>query len=66
MGEIRETRIQEFHHFNSQPVIGLREGSYLEVVGSKIRLKGVLNARVFEKNKTPYEIKSESDLSDLN
>lgn len=66
MGETRETRIQEFHHFNSQPVIGLREGSYLEVVGSKIRLKGVLNARVFEKNKTPYEIKSESDLSDLN
>jgi len=42
MGETRETRIKEFHHFNSQPVIGLREGSYLEVVGSKITLKGVL------------------------
>ena len=56
MGETRETRIKEFHHFNSQPVIGLREGSYLEVVGSKITLKGPLSARVFEKNKTPYEI----------
>jgi dipeptidase E len=66
MGETRETRIQEFHHFNSQPVIGLREGSYLEVIGSKITLKGPLNARVFEKNKTPYEIESGSDMSDLN
>lgn len=66
MGETRETRIKEFHHFNSQPVIGLREGSYLEVVGSKITLKGPLSARVFEKNKTPYEIDSESDVSNLN
>lgn len=66
MVETRETRIQEFHHFNSQPVIGLREGSYLEVIGSKITLKGPLNARVFEKNKTPYEIESGSDMSDLN
>ena len=66
MGETRETRIKEFHHFNSQPVIGLREGSYLEVVGSKITLKGPLSARVFEKNKTPYEIESESDVSNLN
>ena len=66
MGETRETRIQEFHHFNSQPVIGLREGSYLEVLGSKITLKGPLNARVFEKNKTPYELKPESDVSGLN
>ena len=66
MGETRETRIQEFHHFNSQPVIGLREGSYLEVIGSKITLKGSFSARVFEKNKTPYEIKPESDVSGLN
>ena len=66
MGETRKTRIKEFHHFNSQPVIGLREGSYLEVVGSKITLKGPLSARVFEKNKTPYEIKPESDVSNLN
>jgi dipeptidase E len=66
MGETRETRIQEFHHFNSQPVIGLREGSFLEVIGSKITLKGTLTARVFEKNKTPYEIKPESDVSNLN
>jgi dipeptidase E len=66
MGETRETRIKEFHQFNSQPVVGLREGSYLEVKGSKIVLKGPLKARIFEKNKQPYEMETASDLSGLN
>lgn len=65
MGETRETRIQEFHKFNTQPVIGIREGSWIEVKGGIITLKGPLNARVFEHNKTPYEINTGSDLSDL-
>lgn len=65
MGETRETRIQEFHKFNTQPVIGIREGSWIEVKGGIITLKGPLNARVFEHNKTPYEINTGSDLSNL-
>lgn len=65
MGETRETRIHEFHQFNSIPVIGLREGSYITVNETNTTLKGPLTARIFEQNKTPYEIESESDLSFL-
>jgi dipeptidase E len=65
MGETRETRIKEFHAFNSIPVLGLREGSWLEVKGDKITLKGNLKARLFTKNNNPEELETESDLSDL-
>lgn len=65
MGETRETRIKEFHAFNSIPVLGLREGSWLEVKGEKITLKGSLTARLFQQNQNPTELETESDLSDL-
>ena len=65
MGETRETRIKEFHAYNSQPVIGIREGSWIEVKDEKLTLKGTLEARVFEYNKTPYEIATNSDLEFL-
>lgn len=65
MGETRETRIQEFHAYNSQPVIGLREGSWLEVRNHHIILGGQLDARIFEYNKTPYEVSAGWDLSEL-
>jgi dipeptidase E len=65
MGETRETRIKEFHAFNSIPVLGLREGSWLEVKGEKITLKGPLKARLFKQNQNPEELEPESDLSDL-
>lgn len=65
MGETRETRINEFHAFNTQPVLGLREGSWLEVRNEKITLKGSLTARLFRKNQTPIELNPETDLSDL-
>ncbi|HQZ24285.1 MAG TPA: dipeptidase PepE [Flavobacterium sp.] len=63
MGETRETRINEFHSFNSIPVLGLREGSWLDVKGDKIILKGNLTARLFRQNQIPEEIAGGSDLS---
>jgi dipeptidase E len=55
-GETRETRIKEFHVFNSIDVLGLREGSWLEVKGEEIILKGDLSARLFQQNKEPLEL----------
>lgn len=66
MGETRETRINEFLTFNTQPVVGLREGSWLKVDDNSIILKGGINARIFEYGKDPYEIENNSDLSFLN
>jgi dipeptidase E len=63
MGETRETRINEFHHFNSIPVLGLREGSWLEVSGDKIMLAGSLSARLFRQGMQPEELPAGSDLS---
>lgn len=65
-GETRETRIKEFHGLNSQPVVGLREGSWLELRDNKVTLKGTLQARVFEKDKLPFEVETGKDLTDLN
>lgn len=65
MGETRETRIKEFHAFNKTPVLGLREGSWLEVNGEEIVLKGALSARLFKQHETPTELETESDLSKI-
>lgn len=63
MGETREIRIKEFHKFNTQPVIGLREGSFIKVIGNDIFLKGPLSARVFFHEEDPYEIDANSSLN---
>ncbi|MGZ9734273.1 dipeptidase PepE [Flavobacterium sp. GNP002] len=65
MGETRETRIKEFHAYNSVPVLGLREGSWLDVKGDNITLKGDLTARLFRENQAPEELVSGTDLSFL-
>lgn len=64
MGETRETRINEFHHFNEQPVVGLREGSWLRREGDKLELKGELTARLFRKGVAAIE-RAPGDWSDL-
>ena len=65
MGETRETRINEFHKFNPQPVIGLREGSWLDVKGDKITLKGNLTARWFVAGKDPIELEPETNIFEI-
>lgn len=62
MGETRETRIKEYHIFNKTSVLGLREGSWLEVHGESIKLKGNLTARLFQKDKTPEELNSNEEI----
>ena len=61
-GETRETRIREFHAYNKEVVVGLREGSWILVRGDKLTLKGELSARVFKKNADPFEIPGGSEL----
>ena len=65
MGETRETRIKEFHAFNDTPVLGLREGSWLDVKGTTILLKGTLTARLFKQNEIPTEIETGTDLNSV-
>lgn len=55
-GETRETRIKEFHTQNDIPVVGLREGSWVRVIGSKVTTEGAHSSRIFEKGKNPYEL----------
>ena len=65
MGESRETRINEFHKFNDQVVIGLREGSYLQVQGNDIYLKGLKHAIIFKKENEKFEIENGFNLKNI-
>jgi len=63
-GETRATRINEFHFQNKQPVIGLREGSWLRLENKKLELKGPHSAPLFEAGKEMREIE-QGDVSFL-
>ena len=64
-GETRETRIKEFHKYNHEKVVGLREGSWIGVEGETMCLKGMHTARIFQKDKLPFEFESGQDLMKL-
>lgn len=65
-GETRETRIKEFHSINTHPVVGLREGSWLEIKDDEIILRGTLSARIFKAGQEPHELEINSSLTELN
>lgn len=65
MGETRETRIGEFHRFNPQPVLGLREGAMLRVAGHTARVTGKRGGRLFRAELEAVEIESDTDVSFL-
>lgn len=65
MGETRETRIKEFHVYNYSPVVGLREGSWLEYKEGKITLGGPHDARIFIRDKQAGEYPPDSDFDFL-
>ena len=64
-GETREQRLAEYLEENDGPVVGIREGSWLEVNGNDCQLKGKTGMKFFEKGKSPQEFERECDLSFL-
>jgi len=56
MGETREERIREFHEENDAPVIGLREGAWLEIGGRSLSLRGTTGAKLFQRGQSPAEL----------
>lgn len=54
-GETREDRIREYHEMNATPVVGLREGAWLRVVGDSFKLEGMKGARLFRRGQDPEE-----------
>ncbi|NQX76542.1 dipeptidase PepE [Gilvibacter sp.] len=63
MGETRQTRINEFHSQVNIPVIGLREGSWLEVRGKEILLRGAHTARLFRQGQDPLELETNTQIT---
>ena len=59
-GETRRTRLKEFQVFNEVNVIGLKEGSWLEVRGENIQLRGKLDAVWFEPGQKPKLIQKDT------
>jgi dipeptidase E len=62
MGETQEERILQFLEENAEPVVGLREGSFLRVQDGAVTLKGPHTARVFRRGLAPLEANPGSDL----
>jgi dipeptidase E len=65
MGETREERLREFHEENAAAVVGLREGTWLEVQGDRGWLRGPRRARVFRRGLAAAEREPGAAVDDL-
>jgi dipeptidase E len=57
MGETREERLVQYLEENERPVVGLREGAWLQVEGGGVALGGTTGARIFRQGEAPVETK---------
>lgn len=64
-GETRDQRIGEFLRENDVPVVGLREGAWLDVTDDSIVLGGPTGGRLFRRGAAPRDLTPGRDLSDL-
>jgi dipeptidase E len=63
--EARDQRLSEFLEENDVPVLGLREGSWLRVSGSRAVLGGTTGARILTRGHEPRDVQSGDDLTAL-
>lgn len=68
MGETRDKRIMEFHETYATPVIGLREGAFLQISDAyfssqKILLGGTNGAKFFFRGKEPIDIRDAGEIT---
>ena len=59
-GETRDQRLAEFHQENDIPVVGLREGAYINIntdfaTTRELYIGGINGAKIFNRGKAPYE-----------
>jgi dipeptidase E len=64
MGETREDRLREYLEENETPVLGVREGGWLEVAGETVCLGGN-GARLFRRGAAPRELAPGARIDEL-
>jgi len=65
LAETRDQRLIEFLEENDVPVLGLREGSWLRVSGSRAELGGTSSGRLFCRGHQPRTVEPGDDLTHL-
>ena len=61
--ETRDDRIREYHAVNGNPVVGLEEGSWLEIEDGRITTSGSARVKVFRRGQEPVWHEADSPLA---